>query len=229
MRPLRVTAVMADGRVASIDGRLFLDSIMAYSWMLENHPEQVTLNNAATDKAIDIDLSCALEKRGEGDDWFWACSMGQFEEKCETIEYAHKRVSPMAAERYVDFGRRRGKIVTGGGPYKSWRKPILVKLIPSVTWYCVGDAEEIKRLLEPITHIGGRRGSGYGLVREWRVEPWDEDWSVYGRNGELMRPLPDPNGTEEQGIRPPYWSPRNWRVCRMPEVEAVGRMETGAV
>ena len=120
----------------------------------------------------------------------------------------------MAAERYVDFGGRRGKIITAGGPYKSWRKPEVVRLIPEVVWYCVGDSKEIRRLLASITHIGGRRGSGCGLVREWVVEPWPHDWSEYGPQGELMRPIPDPDGIEETAIRPPYWSPRNWRVCR---------------
>lgn len=218
MRPLKVTALLLDGRVASVDGRLSLDSILAYSWMLENYPEQVYLNVAATDKRIDPDLSGALEKRGEGDNWFWACSLGQFRQTRESIEYLHKRINPMAAERYVDFKGRRGKVITAGGPYKSWRKPIVVKLIPAVAWYCVGDADEIRGLLSHITHIGSRRGAGYGLVREWRVEPWAEDWSVYGPEGRLMRAIPDPGGTETHAIRPPYWSPRNWRTCRVPEV-----------
>lgn len=220
MRPLRVTAVMSDGRLATSDGRLALDSILAYAWMLEHYPDLVHFNGAAGAGAIETDLSATLERRGEGDDWYWACSLGQFVAKGEQIEFKHKRISQMAAERYVDFGGRRGKIITAGGPYKSWRKPEVVRLIPEVVWYCVGDSKEIRRLLASITHIGGRRGSGCGLVREWVVEPWPHDWSEYGPQGELMRPIPDPDGIEETAIRPPYWSPRNWRVCRVPGVSA---------
>lgn len=223
MRPLKVTAVMADGRVASIDGRLYLDSILAFSWMLEHHGDRVLFDFAATNGIIDPDLSGALEKRGEGDDWYWACSQGVFDQRSEHIEFKHKRIHVMAAERYVDFQGQRGKIVTAGGPYKNWRVPIVVRLVPEVVWYCVGDPDEIRRLLDYITHIGAQRRSGYGLVKEWRVEPWEHDWSEYGPEGELMRPLPDPEGTEETGIRPPYWSATNWRVCRVPEAENVAR------
>ncbi|HHW15372.1 MAG TPA: hypothetical protein GXX28_10650 [Firmicutes bacterium] len=223
MRPLRVTAHLADGRVASVDGRLALDSMLAYSWMLEHYPDQVSTNYAATDRMIEVDLSDALEKRGEGDDWFWACSLGICDQRREAIEYMHKRIDQQAAERYVDFGKRRGRIVTGGGPYKTWRMPIVVRLTRSITWYCVGDETGIRRLLAPLTHIGKHRASGYGQVAEWAVEPWPEDWSVYGPAGILMRAIPDPAGTEERGIRPPYWSPRNWRLCRVPEVDELGR------
>lgn len=229
MRPLRVTAFMSDGRVASSDGRFPLDSVLAYAWMAEHHPDRVWFNYAASDQSIDPDLSDALERRGEGEDWCWACSLGQYRRVQEFIEFIHKRTDQAAAERYIDFGKRRGKIDTSAGPYKNWRLPVIVQLIPSVEWYCVGDADEVRRLLRHITHIGGHRGKGYGLVREWTVEPWPEDWSVYGPEGQLMRAVPDPAGTEMCGIRPPYWSMRNQRMCRVPEVGRRGRVEAGAV
>jgi CRISPR type IV-associated protein Csf3 len=96
----------------------------------------------------------------------------------------------------------------------------VARLIPKITWYCVGNAAEIGRLLHTHIHyIGKRRGAGYGLVREWVVEPWEHDWSVRGPDGEIMRSVPDPAGTEVAGIRPPYWSPNTQRLCRVPEVE----------
>jgi CRISPR type IV-associated protein Csf3 len=119
MKPLRVTAHMTDGRVASIDGRLHLDSMLGYAWMAENHPDALRTDLAATDRFIEPDLSGILERRGEGDSWYWACSRGVYEQLGENIEYFHKRINPKKAGKYVDFGGRRGRIVIAGGPYKS--------------------------------------------------------------------------------------------------------------
>lgn len=220
MKPLKVTAVMTDGRVASIDGRLRLDSMLAYVWMAENHPDVLRTNTAATDRIIDCDLSGLLDRRGQGNDWYWASSQGVFKELCENIEYFHKRISPERAEKYVDFGGKRGKIVIAGGPYKAWRHPVVVRLVPKIDWYCVGDAHEIRRMLNQyIIYIGKHRGIGCGLIREWIVEPFDHDWSVYGPAGQLMRPIPDKEGYAMCGIRPPYWSPQNQRICKTMEVD----------
>jgi CRISPR type IV-associated protein Csf3 len=220
MRPLRVTAFMSDGRMASIDGRLHLDSMLAYGWIAENHPELLRTNLAATDRMIPADLSDMLEQRGTGDDYYWACSAGVFSQIGETIEYFHKRLKPKKTEKWVDFGKRRGRVVVAGGPYKAWRHPVVVRLTSKVVWYCVGHANEIERVLrEHIHYIGKYRGRGYGLVRKCVVEPWEDDWSVYGPDGELMRAIPDRAGVEVRGIRPPYWAPANQRLCLTPEVE----------
>lgn len=217
MRPLRVTAHMTDGRVASIDGRLHLDSMLAYGWMAENHPDELRTNSAATDRMIEADLSGVLTRRGEGEAWYWACSQGVFGQLAEQIEYFHKRIDPMRAEKYVDFEGRRGRVVIAGGPYKAWRHPVVVRLTAQVTWYCVGDGEEIERMLETHVHyIGKYRGRGYGLVREWVVEPWEHDWSVWGPDGEPMRPIPHEEGTEMCRLRPPYWVPGNQQLCLVP-------------
>lgn len=222
MKPLKVTVAMMDGRIASVDGRFHLDSFLAYAWMVENYPERVGVNSAVSDEAIDPDLSGFLDRRGKGEDWYWACSFGQYSSSGEHVEYLHKRVNPVKAEKHVDFGRRRGRIVTAGGPQKSWRHPVVTMLIPEITWYCVGDAKEIERLLKThIKYIGKHRAAGFGLIRQWIVEEWHEDWSEYNAEGKLMRAIPHPEGVEESGIRPPYWNPLNARWCLVPGVNSV--------
>ena len=59
MRPLRVTAVLSDGRLATSDGRLALDSILAYTgcWSTTQ-----TWSTSAGRRAgaIETDLSATL-------------------------------------------------------------------------------------------------------------------------------------------------------------------------
>ena len=52
----------------------------------------------------------------------------------------------------------------------------------SITWYVEGDAEEIRRLVEPISFIGKRRANGFGEVASWEISEFDLD-------GILGRPL----------------------------------------
>src|SRR5690606_4486934 len=113
----------------------------------------------------------------------------------EQIEYWHRRVDSDLAEKYVDFGGRKGKIQVKAGTYKAYRMPVTVKLIPEVTWYCVGDPEEIERLLSKVTAIGKKTAMGYGQVAEWVVEEIEEDWSVQ-KGKTPMRPIPFSEATK---------------------------------
>jgi len=85
-----------------------------------------------------------------------------------------------------------------------------------VTWFYVGNQTRIKQLLESVMYVGSARAAGYGNVAEWIVEPWPDDWSVYGPGGCLMRAIPAPDGDRVCSIRPPYWTPEKIR-CRVPE------------
>jgi hypothetical protein len=84
---------------------------------------------------------------------------------------------------------------------------------------CVGDGDEIARLLQKVTHIGKRRSSGGGLIERWTVEtgqPWK--WI---ENGRLTRSAPAELGPRlglEIGDAPslvawtsPYWHRGLWR------------------
>lgn len=220
---------MLDGRIAINDPAMSLDSILAWAWMQENHPEALLTAQAATNAAVTPNLSAALTRtRWDGaeseDDWFWACSWAQYKVLSQHVEYWHKRFDLPEAERLLDLsplklgGRpRSGRIVLSGGPYKSWRIPVLTSLVDTITWYCFGHPDEVLRLLRTVPYVGKHRRSGWGAVREWTVEPWPMDLSVVDERGNLMRAVPDRHGTEWRGIRPPYWAPSAQRLCRVPE------------
>lgn len=210
---LRVRAILSEGRVVSSDGYLPLDSILAWAWMRANHPELLEADNAGHGVLIEPELP--LERCGEGDDWYWACSFAQYEQAQEYIGHWHKRFDADLASEYVDFLGRRGKVSGTMGRYRAYRMPLVIRVTPHIDWYCMGEAETIRDLLKLVTHIGKKASQGYGTVTEWQVERWPQDWSVYGPDGRLMRAIP--GGDRTYGIRPPYWLPANWRECRMPE------------
>jgi CRISPR type IV-associated protein Csf3 len=100
--------------------------------------------------------------------------------------------------------------------------PVVVILADRLEWYCVGDIDGIRDLLNGVLAIGKKRSQGYGMVEEWIVEEWPEDWSEVGPDGKLMRAvheLPENvSGARMMmwGVRPPYWFRENQKVMCLP-------------
>lgn len=105
---------------------------------------------------------------------------------------------------------RTGRINTKAGYMKSYRHPVPVLLIPEITWYAVGDAQEITRMVNQISWIGKNRSQGFGWINQWRVESWSEDWSEHVGNHRMRDiPVPEDEADGYSSIRPPYWHRRN--------------------
>lgn len=209
MEPLKITAKLLTGQVVTADLWLPLDSILAYAWMMEHHPDKLAASTSGMRPEDILEPELPLERRGEGDDWYWACSFALGSPRGQQIVYYHRRFDAQESEAYVDFGKRRGKVNHKAGPYRSCRVPLMVVLVPELVWYAVGNRYEVEWLLQYITHIGKKRSQGYGRVARWTVERAEEDLSS-------LRPIPDPEGDFEMGVRPPYWMRDNWRRVRMP-------------
>ncbi len=218
MQPMKITAVMQDGRVAGTDPWFPLDSILASVWIRRNYPELAYLPIQNTHDIITAELP--LEKRGQGDNWYWACSFNQSKKLNEYVTHWHKRFDD-DKERYLDFQDKRGKINTQSAKYKAYRMPLVIQVFDRLTWYAVGDIELVRSLCQGVTHIGKKTSQGFGAVDYWSVEPWLEDWSENGPNG-LTRAIPlkgnmQAGNIQKHTIRPPYWLQDNSRVCIMPE------------
>lgn len=211
MQPLRITATLQTGQVCTFDGRLSLDGLLSWVWFREHHPELLE-HGAPEGEWPDAELP--LERRvpeHEPSAWYWAVSLGQYTPQREYVYHWHRRFAA-ERERYIDLsGKKSGRINTKAGYMKAYRHPVPVLLITEITWYAVGDADELRRMLAQANWIGKNRSQGFGWVGEWTVEPWPEDWSEYGPFGRVMRDLPVPasQAQGEEGIRPPYWHRRN--------------------
>jgi hypothetical protein len=215
MQPLRVIAHMWTGTVVTSDKVLGLDGILAFAWMVENRPE--IYFSGSNSHPIDTGIPLPLGHKERAGQWYYAASAGCFKELAGHLMYVHRRFD-LVHSYYL---RTTTKVVTHVGPGKTVRLPQVGMVVPSITWYCVGDAEEIERLLTTYIDCVGRAvGIGQGWVDHWTVEPWPHDWSETGPNGEVMRPLPLDGQTGGRvalyGIRPPAWYMPNRVTCVMP-------------
>ena len=93
-----------------------------------------------------------------------------------------------------------------------------------ITWYAEGDGEAVEQLLSDVGFIGKRRGSGFGQVTGWSVEPGDLD-GILGPFADPLRPIPlemfsgDRDALKvDAAWRPAYWHPENRAICYAPEL-----------
>jgi len=222
-RPFKITAELADGRVATTDGHLPIDSIMSYAWMKLNKPEELYTNNPdamTIEEMIRPDLP--LELRERDGEWYWSASFAVYEDREEWLAYWHKRFDK-EFEKYL--GGRKKTFSPQSGKYKSYRMPLPGDLTERIAWYCYGNPKETLQLLidASITHIGKKRSQGFGLIKKWAVEEIDTDYCTFGPEHELMRsilPLYDSDVKSfvirNCGIRPPYWHKDNNFRCMVP-------------
>lgn len=216
MIPLIVTAELANGFSSSDDWSPSLDGMLAY-WALREQlgEEEWALGCTGARELVEPDLP--LRREQYGDDWWWVCSSpivaaaGQYE------TWFHRRFDLGAATAHLPETTK--SVLTAGGPYKVYRNRAMLTHARAVVWHCVGEAEEIRRLLRRCANVGFGHTKGLGVVREWRVEAGgDADVARF------HRPLPvafaAAHGiagvTAEYGIRPPGRAPEHRRTCVLP-------------
>lgn len=153
---------------------------------------------------------------------FYLCSEPVFSPVAHDRRYINRR-APLVHMAVLGAAKFR-RIETATGTNKSYRIPQSIALGDAMTWFALGDAEEITAALAYVTHLGKRRGVGCGAVRVWRVAP-AEPWAGFPvlRDGRPMRALPlDYPGVAANSrtdLRPlafPYWEVRNERSCFVP-------------
>jgi hypothetical protein len=120
---------------------------------------------------------------------FHLCSFGSGKLIEHDLRYVNRRAP---VEQYQRYGVT-GRVQIQGGPDKSYRIPLEVGFLEAsrLTWWCVGDREQIADLLSGVFFLGKKRNVGLGRVERWSVdpcEPWDGFPVV--RGGKPLRPLP---------------------------------------
>lgn len=220
--PLKITARLLDGRVNSTDGLLFLDSILYHAWFMIHEPG-VLEGTVRRDDQKYIGLPLRQEPGNRN-----AASVGQYTLYEETVEHWVKRpdFGKSFADQYLD--ERIGKLNTKSGHLKAYRTPQVIRVISDVVFYAVGNPDRIREMLGYMQFIGKKGSIGWGAVKEWVVEPCEADYSLI-KDGKLMRPVPveeadalnfDRSKTVKLmcAVRPPYWKPKNARLCYVPKV-----------
>lgn len=214
--PFRVICKLLDGRVNSADGLFFLDSILYHGWFAKYAPKVITGEQREEDAGhFGLPLRQLPNNR-------YAASVGFYRQYDQRIEYWNKRPAWDSHSDYLDGG---GKYTVASGTYRAYRMPQIIRTISDVEFYGYGTIEKVKVLLSYITHIGKKPAAGWGMVKEWIVEPWPEDWSTWSDKYGLMRPIPIDEDIghdlsdyviRDCAIRPPAWKACNQKTCYVP-------------
>lgn len=218
MQALKITAELMTGFASSSPFSPAIDGIIAYQYMREKlGDDEFAMRQHRTDLMEPVE-DLPLAKENFGGQWWYQCSFPVFETMAQVVRHTHRRFDNRQAEKYWNNGDKSGKVLVAAGPYKNARLKLTQHITPRVTWYCIGDLEEVKRLVSKTTHIGARVGAGYGRVREWLVSECDD----YDK-ARFHRSLPVDfaqkhglTGVEMyEGIRPPARHPDNQTLCVM--------------
>lgn len=213
-KQLRIRAYLRSGVIS--DQYLPIDGILYYQAVRKQFGNQIVTIPGASMIKEGANINLPIIHAGpKGDVWFYSCSFAQWPEN--TIEDSSFKVKSgdwLRDGHYLVPGK---KINIGSGKYKNYHIKLYYRHAEYIEWYCIGDAEEIIKLLNFCTHIGKNGGDGWGEVIRWEVQEWPEDWSIRGPGNKLMRAVPAKDSGFLYGIRPSYWLQKHIFPCKMPE------------
>lgn len=247
MQPLRIRCRPA--ALIWYDRWIMVDGILSHCYMLDRFGQDYYLLPTLTPVSKDVelvDMDLPLEKRAAGTEhWYWAASWCDID-ACTLDRRRSAWVRSYYAKDAGDYFGQAGKVRKmdhvanlQAGPDKLYNVPLYVRTVDELVWYVVGDAEEIRRLLAPMSHIGKKCAAGWGMLLPysdgalWQVEAWPEDWSERDGEGNLTRGVPsaksfgeidwfegsvpfDLDTLQTYGFRPPYFVQANQGMLEMP-------------
>jgi len=171
---------------------LALDGLLAWC-VVHEATHGRGLPNAEDGYDIPLPLAC-LWRSHEGFPLWAATQFWPSGHAYDDVSYYHKK-----AQRGEWTRTKRGRftITNMTGRYVERRVPMPTHLANHWVAWCLGNPEEIARLLEMLTHIGKRRAAGYGEIRQWVILSASEFSPI--RNGVLVRAIPAAAVPEMEG------------------------------
>lgn len=224
--PFKVTCKLVDGRINSADGLLYLDAILYHAWFLKHDPwvmHGVVRKEDHPNWQFNFGLPLTqVEEMGRRR---YLASCGFYHQYEQNIEYWNKRPDFTSGinGKYLDA---KGKVNISAGPLKAYHFPQVIRTVSDIVFYGVGTIRKVKELLSYIPAVGKKPAAGWGMVKEWIVEPWAHDWSTTGPYG-VMRPMPvhmiklkrrECYTVQESPLYPPYWKNTDTELCYIPKV-----------
>ena len=215
LSPLEVRASLV-GAIAIPNSPIALDALIMWAVCLAQGREQLIDESGATDVEIPIAKSACGR--------IYLATLGHYEIEQHEHRFIHRRFPVAEAQALAE--PRFSRIRSNAGAPKSYRLPLdTVHLVDDrMTWWCIGDQEQIAAALSFVQYVGKKRGVGLGKVARWEVAPcapWDGFPVV--RDGQPLRSLP----TDFPGLRghlelshrvlaPPYWRKHAEELCAVP-------------
>ena len=216
----KVTAHM-NTPIASVD-YIILDSVISCAVAKEKLKDEYYNgeNKYGTKEEIDNWLGDILDKEKE----VYCTSIG-FGDCLESVTSWSKSFDSKNDDIINFTGKGKKRVDIGGGYFKNYHMPIVLKSFKTITFYVRGDMGKVKHLLENYIFYLGKKGSqGFGEVVLWEFEKIENDYSLF-KDGDVMRPLParlcdleniENYKVQNYAIIPPYWREDNIELCVMP-------------
>ena len=213
MEPLRVVAHMATPVIHAEGDATNLDGILSYA-AIEAHPVESLIAPAL---AVSVPLPLALAWVSDGGQPLWTCTPLRGEDEAQTSpEYWHKRYPADRAE----FSAR-AAVNTRAGRWKEYRVPVRPKMAERLIAHCIGNRDEIGRLLDRVSWVGKKPAMGYGRVARWEITTA----TITADEVLIARAVPVASGLRSggpvdpcRGWTPPYWYAPWWSDCWMAQV-----------
>ena len=209
-QPLVIGAELVTPIIHAERDRTHLDSILSFA-ALTNHPVE-SMHGPSGVSAVPLPLELAWVSQDGLP--LWACTpLLPVGATLAAKEYWHKRYPTHRAE----FGQKLNAVTTAGR-WKEYRTPVATQHVSSLHAMCIGNREEIERLLSVVTHIGKKGSMGYGRVARWSVIPAEHTLD----DVLSLRPVPVSYYEGRQtvgalalnrGWTPPYWYAPWWADC----------------
>lgn len=200
------------------DGFLPLDSILFYYNNLYTLPSNpITLPSSYAQTIVEsVRMPIAIINDGK-EDWYYKCSFAFWSEPIafDKTQMA-KRFDAHAAERFIDFKGKRGRVDLDKGHLKNYFIEDFCLHSNEIAWLIECDEHWLKGVLNVSKGIGKKAAHGYGSVMRWDIH---ELSCTYDDISEqiLMRSIPTANNEEIlYGIRPSYWHQSNIFPVAMP-------------
>jgi len=217
MRPLKVSAELAGPIAGEIPK---LDAIIERAMAHRCDPSALSEPDSAGEYApggVPIPIA---RRRVEGCAWsIPLCSWPIFLSTHDRHDFVNKRFS---VDPSILASDSRGVFACNSGELRSYRLPLRSRNVNQVVWFCVGVAKEIRRMLvhprSGVRYLGKKTSIGYGMVKEWKIEIVEDDWSWFAPSPGgtvLMRGLPETARLPKDlvgyrkwfgGVAAPYWN-----------------------
>jgi hypothetical protein len=214
MQSLEVTALLGKNFIPSVDGSLHLDSLLAYVVTLDMG-EAVPPLDKTRPRVIPSPLQIAWMS-SDGLPLFVTTSLRPTQPNERGTEYWHKRFPTNEVIQYC----KNPNTPTTRGPFKEYRIPMQAITSNVATAYCIGNAEEIRRLLLTYAHFIGKKPSqGKGAVLDWQVTPINTQTYATILKQRAIPAMVTGKSTGAIGAwTPPYWY-RPWHLPLIKETK----------
>lgn len=213
MTPLRITAHLdpLGAPLAMPDGYLHIDALLAAAVCVRDNVPPIL------DESDILPIEIPVQ-REPGGRFHLASASLPVDWLCHEKRYTQRRFPVEHAPYMTDMKR----VNLAAGAQKNFRIPLDNGRVGALVWYLIGELVEIRQLLALISHLGKRRGVGYGKVSRWQVdecETWDGFPVV--RDGQPLRHLPpDWPGLVDPALRLGNTSYPYWRRSTEQEIAA---------